>query len=188
MIFPPIPSWDGLHPLIVHFPIVLTLFAPLFALAAALSIKRRTTLAVAAWLLLALGTASAFVSVSTGEAAGELAERNTSIEAVLEQHESLAETARIVLAALTVVYGAVLIFPRFKKTDWQPRTGMIVNLVATLAMIGGATVVANTAHQGGRLVHEFGVRALVAPSNAPAGAVASGTPGQLEKESVDDAD
>ncbi len=28
--FPPFPSWDGLHPLIVHFPIALLLVAPLF--------------------------------------------------------------------------------------------------------------------------------------------------------------
>ena len=27
---PPIPSWQAIHPLIVHFPIVLLLIAPLF--------------------------------------------------------------------------------------------------------------------------------------------------------------
>ena len=34
--FPPIPSWDGLHPLIIHFPIVLLLVAPVLVLIGAL--------------------------------------------------------------------------------------------------------------------------------------------------------
>jgi uncharacterized membrane protein len=29
---PPIPSWEGLHPLIIHFPIVLLLIAPFLIL------------------------------------------------------------------------------------------------------------------------------------------------------------
>ena len=33
---PPIPSWDGLHPLIIHFPIALLLVAPLLVLVGAL--------------------------------------------------------------------------------------------------------------------------------------------------------
>ena len=33
---PPIPSWDGLHPLIIHFPIALLLVAPLLVLIGAL--------------------------------------------------------------------------------------------------------------------------------------------------------
>ena len=32
-ILPPIPSWDGLHPLVVHFPIALLLAAPVLLLA-----------------------------------------------------------------------------------------------------------------------------------------------------------
>jgi uncharacterized membrane protein len=32
---PMIPSWDGLHPLMIHFPIVLFLWAPVFLLFAA---------------------------------------------------------------------------------------------------------------------------------------------------------
>ena len=33
---PPIPSWDGLHPLIIDFPIALLLVAPLLVLIGAL--------------------------------------------------------------------------------------------------------------------------------------------------------
>ena len=30
--FPPFPTWDSLHPLIIHFPIALLLVCPLFIL------------------------------------------------------------------------------------------------------------------------------------------------------------
>jgi len=34
--FPPIPSWDAWHPMIIHFPIALLLIAPVFILLGAL--------------------------------------------------------------------------------------------------------------------------------------------------------
>jgi len=33
--FPPIPNWDALHPLIIHFPIALLLIAPIFVVVGA---------------------------------------------------------------------------------------------------------------------------------------------------------
>ena len=34
--FPPLPTWDSLHPLIIHFPIALLLLCPLFILISAI--------------------------------------------------------------------------------------------------------------------------------------------------------
>jgi len=73
---PPIPSWDALHPLIIHFPIALLLIAPVFIIAGAVlqPAKGRAYL-VAAMVLLLAGTAAIYVAIETGEAAGKLAER-----------------------------------------------------------------------------------------------------------------
>ena len=86
---PPIPSWDGLHPLIIHFPIALLLVAPLLVLVGALlkPDKGRPVLYVALALMI-VGTLSIFVAAATGEAAGKLAERTPQIDAVLEGTKS----------------------------------------------------------------------------------------------------
>ena len=55
---PPIPTWEGLHPLVVHFPIALLLVAPwLVLLGALLAPSRGRPWLFAALTLLALGTA-----------------------------------------------------------------------------------------------------------------------------------
>ena len=40
--FPPVPSWDAMHPMVVHFPIALLLVAPLFVVMAAGACVART--------------------------------------------------------------------------------------------------------------------------------------------------
>ncbi len=107
---PPLPSWDGLHPLVVHFPIALLLVAPLFILLG-LALSRGRPFLWAALLLMAIGTAGTFFAVSTGEAAGKLAERTPQINAVLEHHEHLAERTRAGFAALTVIFAVILLLP-----------------------------------------------------------------------------
>ncbi len=166
---PPVPSWNGLHPLIIHFPIVLLLIAPLFVLISLVlpPVKSRPWLG-AALLLLALGTASVFVAIETGEAAGKLAERTPEINAVLENHQRLAERTEIVFSVATVLLAALLLVPVFMRRAPSRLTATILPIVFLLLYVPAAGLLINTAHNGGRLVHEFGVRAIVAPSPIPA--------------------
>jgi uncharacterized membrane protein len=114
-----------------------------------------------------LGTAAAFVAASTGEAAGELAERTPGVAPVLERHEELGELTRNIFAALTGVLAIGL------GVGWVLRAKLstLRVAIATAVFLGaygaGALVLLNTGHEGGRLVHEFGVRAIMGP--APAG-------------------
>jgi uncharacterized membrane protein len=165
---PPIPSWDGLHPLIIHFPIALLLVAPLLVLAGVLlkPEKGRPVLYVALALMV-VGTLSIFLAASTGEAAGKLAERTPQIDAVLERHEELADATRAVFSGLTVIFAAIM----FAPMAFQKLSGRLISTALPLVFLlfygVGVLLLTNTAHNGGRLVHEFGVRAMVAPSAVP---------------------
>ena len=64
--FPPIPSWDGLHPLIIHFPIALLLVAPILVLLGLISPNRGRAFLGAALILMVLGTIASWIAVSTG--------------------------------------------------------------------------------------------------------------------------
>ena len=177
--FPPIPSWDALHPLIVHFPIALLLVAPLFVVLGGILELRVTgrgrPYLVAALVLLALGTVATFVAIATGEAAGKLTDRTEALSAVLERHESLAETTRLVFSVLTVTLAAILLVPRAFRRE-LPRiatAGLLAAFVVSYS--AGAVLLANTAHNGGRLVHELGARAFMAPTaTSAAGLPAAG--------------
>ena len=159
---PPIPSWQAIHPLVVHFPIALLLIAPVFILIGiALKPERRLPFLVVALILMALGTLGIFVAASSGKAAGELAENMPQVEAVLEQHQNLAEITELVFSALTVIFAAIVFVPRLLKREPTRAISLILPLVFLLFYATGAVSLVNTAHQGGRLVHEFGVRAKV---------------------------
>jgi len=163
--FPPIPSWDALHPLIIHFPIALLLIAPIFVVVGAvLSPDKGRPYLIGAMVLLLVGTGSIYVAVQTGEAAGKLAERGPAMEQVLENHESLAERTRAVFSMLSVIFVALVAVPWFlKRADTRLAT-TILPLAFLVLYSAGALLLVNTAHNGGRLVHEFGVRAMVSPT------------------------
>ena len=169
---PPIPTWDGLHPLIIHFPIVLLLVAPLFVILGAIMPKSSRAMYLAALLLMVLGTLAAFVSYQTGEAAGKLAERTPEISAAIERHEELAETTRLLFSILTVIFAAMLYVPKLFKFEFGRKAQALAAIVFLFFYASGALVLVNTAHQGGMLVHQYGVRALVTPdsTNPPAAA------------------
>jgi len=161
---PPIPSWDGLHPLIIHFPIALLLVAPLLVLIGVFLPNKGRSFLIAAFILMLLGTVASFIAVSTGASAGELAERVANVESVLENHEELAETTRTVFSALTVIFGVMLFAPMIFKKDLSSKIVIPLNLAFLIFYGAGVVLLINTAHEGGRLVHEFGVRAMMTAS------------------------
>lgn len=165
---PPIPPWDALHPLIVHFPVALLMVAPvLVLLGLVLKPERGRGLLVSALVLMIFGTVAAWVAVETGEAAGRLAERTPEINAILEHHEELAESVALVFTALTAVFAAVLFIPGLIRKPLGRAAGSSLLVVYLGFYAVGVLLLTNTAHNGGRLVHEQGVHALMPPSPPP---------------------
>lgn len=159
---PPIPNWPAIHPLLVHFPIALLLIAPLFVVIGALcKPERGFPFLTVALILMALGTAGTFAAASSGEAAGELAGNVPQTKAVLEQHEELAEITQIAFSALTLIFAAIIFIPRLLKREPSRAIATALPLAFLMLYATGAVSLANTAHQGGRLVHELGVKAPI---------------------------
>lgn len=159
--FPPIPTWDSLHPIIIHFPIVLLIIAPLFIILGLFFGENGKWFHFTALTLMVLGTIAAFVAVSTGEAAAEFAMRTPQVQAVLEEHEELAETTRMVFTILTVIFATLLILPLALKRPLKKNIAIPSHIAFTVIYSSCLLLLVNTAHEGGRLVHEFGVHAMM---------------------------
>ncbi len=165
--FPPNPTWDSLHVLIIHFPIALLLLSPLFiAISAVLKPPRGKPYMVAALIVLLLGTASLFVAGSTGHAAAELADRGGAIDPVLQMHEDLASKTQFTFAGLTVALLTVFLLPTVLRRGEIRLFSTTLPAAFLVVYTAGILLLVNTAHAGGRLVHEFGVHALVPVTNA----------------------
>jgi uncharacterized membrane protein len=156
---PTLPTWSGMHPLVVHFPIALLLVAPvLVALGAALK-RGRGTFFLSALVLMLIGTIGTYVALSTGEAGEGLAETVAGAEALLEQHEELAKTTAAIFTGLTVLFAGIVFGPPLLRRRLEGGA-LAATLAAFFALyLVGAGALVNTAHAGGRLVHEVGVRA-----------------------------
>jgi uncharacterized membrane protein len=147
------------------------LIAPIFiVVGAVLTPAKGRSYLVAAMVLLLVGTATIFVAVETGEAAGKLAERAPGMEQVLKTHESLAERTQAVFSVLSVIFLALLAVPWLLKREDTRLTTTILPLAFLVLYSAGALLLVNTAHNGGRLVHEFGIRAMVTSATADANA------------------
>ena len=173
LMYLPLPTLDSLHPLIIHFPIVLLIMSPLFILiGAAMPPLRGRPYMVAALILLLLGTGSMFLAVQTGEAAGELAERSGGVDAVLHSHESLAEETRGIFVGLSALFLAIFVLPKLLGRGEKRLFSTVIPLSFLVLYGVGIIFLVNTAHAGGRLVHEFGVHAMVTHSNTQTGSLA----------------
>jgi uncharacterized membrane protein len=167
--FPPIPAWEHAHPIIVHLPLGGLVAAPVLILLAMFAGKSRLPLAIAALVVLAIGMVGGLLATASGHAASDAVSIPARAVKVLERHEELAELCRNVLLAITLAYGAIvgvcaIMKDRFKRTYW-----IAAQALALGAVSGSLLLLANTGHEGGRLVHEFGVRAHIVgtPSQAP---------------------
>ena len=160
--FPKIPSWEGLHPLVVHFPIALLLVAPMLVVLGLVMRTHGRGLTIGALILMALGTAGAWVALWTGEAATELAKHGapTVLEAI-ERHRSAAGSVRTVFTVLTLLFAALTWLPESLSRRLSPRARLGLTLVLLAAYGGAMLLLANAAHLGGLLVHEYGIRAQV---------------------------
>jgi len=162
--FPPISDWDALHPLVIHFPIGLLMVAPLLVLLSLLFPACGRAYSFSAFVIMLLGTAGAIVSVATGKASLASGVVDTTVKGlseVLERHKELAEMARNAFAALTVLYAVVVWGPMLIKKNFGRATHIIVTLVYLAVYSGAMLLLVNAAHNGGRLVHEFGVHVLM---------------------------
>jgi uncharacterized membrane protein len=178
--FPPLPDWNALHPLVVHFPVALLLVAPLLILLSLIPGRFSLGLSLSAFGLLLLGTIGAWVAVETGEAAEDFAKGIAGADAVLDRHEDLAEITRNAFTALTLVYGGLVAAGIFVRKPLPKFLMPSLTGVYLLAYGAACIVLANTAHEGGRLVHEFGVRSAM--KGTPPGAVVAETAGRSGRE------
>ncbi len=161
---PPIPAWEGLHPLVIHFPIALLLTVPVLLVLALIIPRHVQGLTIAAFALMLMGTIATFVSVASGEAAAEIALRTPAVDGVIEHHEGLAEQVRTLFTVLSILFAAVLFVPLATRKPLGRVVRVSSFIVLLVVSLAGDIMIANTAHQGARLVHEFGVHALIAPS------------------------
>lgn len=158
---PPIPAWESLHVLVVHIPIGLLLIAPLLVICGMFPGRWRAGLRLAALILLIVGTGMAYLAVETGEAAAEVADRTPEINAVLEQHQDSADDTLVTFIIATVFYAAVVGLTTWVKWFQRPGIAITMQVVALAVLLYGALMIAQTGHLGGRLVHEFGLRAMI---------------------------
>ena len=86
------------------------------------------------------------------------------MEQTLKNHESLAERTQAVFTVLSVIFIALIAVPWLFKIADTRLTTTILPLAFLVLYCAGALLLINTAHNGGRLVHEFGVRAMVSPT------------------------
>lgn len=136
----------ALHPLVVHFTIVLTIVGVLFRL---VSLAGRPAFAgPAAATLLILAAASSVVSARSGTAAHGPVERAPGARPAVGEHEEWGERTQIVLLVLGAVELAGLALRKSPKVK-------MVHAVAAVVGLGAMVCVYEAGEHGGALVYQY---------------------------------
>lgn len=140
---------NPLHPAIVHFPVVLAVLLPIFALGAVWAIRRgaaaRRAWAIPVGVAVALAV-SAWAAVQTGEAQDERVERVVA-ERPLETHEEMAEAFLTASGVLALIAAAGLI---------GGVAGRAARVTTALGSVALVVFAARVGHSGGELVYRYG--------------------------------
>ena len=144
-----------LHPLVVHFPIVLVVLLPI-SVAVALWAVRKGATARRVWALpVAFAAAlslSAWVAVQTGESQEDRVEDVVG-EAVLHGHEEAAERFLVLSAVLSLVAAVGLA---------RGTIGRAARLVTAVGAVGLVVAGVQVGHSGGTLVYRHGAASAYA--------------------------
>ena len=141
-----------LHPLAVHFPLVLLLLA---GLAALVYLARGTSIwRNAIMIFLVLGAAGAFWAGETGETLEESVRGEPMVEAIVETHSQTADWTLWAALGALVLFGAATVWLRRlpEPTSVGERDPIALRAALALVALVPAVLVAYTAHLGGLMV------------------------------------
>ncbi|HKL38098.1 MAG TPA: DUF2231 domain-containing protein [Bacteroidales bacterium] len=142
-----------MHPLFVHFPIALLIFATLALLVVRLNLwpRHQASIRGGGLLMLFSGVVLAWVSVYSGVQADGVVGREVCDPTVLEDHERLAFGASYLFSAAAIIEiaGSLL-----QKQKWYPAIRrFLVAGVLILHLLGAATI-GYVGHLGAKLVYQ----------------------------------
>lgn len=141
-----------IHPMLVHFPIVLLLLAfglDFLVVVRGKDLAARAGLAQVAFWALLLGTVSALVAAAFGDMAAEIAMGKGLPESMFEGHESLAQ-------ATIAVFGLAALFRIWAVWKHRSLAGGRGWGMLAVSLVGVCLLIA-TAYHGGQLVFDHGV-------------------------------
>jgi uncharacterized membrane protein len=158
-LLPTFPGWDGIHALLIHFPLTLFFLAPVFALMAAFSraANRRAFLTLTLILML-FGTISTYVAFEAGEAAA-IADLSQEAKAIIERHREFADLTRSSFTVATLLFGLTAVICMFFHLGVRELTSILPLGAAAFYLLGLFWLI-QAARLGEKLVHEFGVGTL----------------------------
>jgi len=150
------PPIEQIHPMLLHFPIVLIVILAvhdLFGLSRGLPLGGRGTYATVAVAIAVAAGASALLAATFGDIALETAVDRGFQDGLAEMHEGLGSTAAA-LFAIWAVLRAFVWWRSIEISGWKSSLVAVVDIALVLLVIV-------TAYFGGQLVYEYGVN--VAP-------------------------
>ena len=157
-----------LHPMLVHFPIVLLTVG--FAVDVAGLALKKDWLLRAGLLLLILGTLGAIAARQSGKEEEETIIETPAIEETLDTHEDSGTFTMWFFVGITLVRAALTFWKKFTPA---------MHWAFTILWAIGIALVIRTAYYGGTLVYNHG-------AGVAAGTAAGGSPGARAPEKHDD--
>lgn len=154
-----LPGWEGMHPMVVHFPIGLLVILPLLLLLSLVIKEQNKCFTNASLIILIIGTVGTMLSVATGLATMEVAKITEEAKEIINKHESLAAISRNLYMSFSVFYAIFVYYTN--KNIMKPSLKATLQIIFIVYSILGIWFLVNTGHYGARLVHEFGIHAPI---------------------------